>query len=66
MPSAGERGRGPLKATAAGVTWAALPYFVGALQYVIDERGVITADDWNEAIATAREPAAERPINDGA
>jgi hypothetical protein len=64
--SAGESSsRGPLKVTAAGVTLAAMPYFVGALQYVIDEYGVITVDDWNEAIATARELAARTP-NDGA
>jgi hypothetical protein len=63
--SAGESSsRGPLKVTAAGVTRAALPYFVGALQYVIDERGVISVDDWNEAIDTARDLATRTP-NDG-
>jgi hypothetical protein len=65
--SAGESSsRGPLKASENGVTRASWPYFVGALQYTIDEYGAISAEAWNECIATARELAAERPTNDGA
>jgi hypothetical protein len=60
--SAGERSsRGPLKASENGVTRASWPYFVGALQYTIDESGTISTEAWNECIATARELAAANP-----
>lgn len=57
--SAGERG--PLRASENGVTRASWPYFLGALQYTIDESGVIDVEAWNRCIETARDLAAERP-----
>jgi hypothetical protein len=57
--SAGERG--PLRASENGVTRDSWPYFLGALQYTIDESGVIDVEAWNSCIETARDLAAERP-----